>query len=181
MPRTITHELALRGAGQLLAAFLSQTEGLGEKRGPILVQTPSSQSFDRRVTARFLELVRRHYAGPLVWEPRNGTWFSPGVTSLLARYQVALVAADPAPVPAGAIPAAWPLVVYFRLHGAPRKYWSRYSEADIQTLARTLRGMVTATEAWCVFDNTAGGAAIENALELLERLEDKKDPTDGAR
>jgi uncharacterized protein YecE (DUF72 family) len=30
--------------------------------------------------------------------------------------------------------------------------------------------MPTAAEVWCVFDNTASGAAIENAWELRQRL-----------
>ena len=38
------------------------------------------------------------------------------------------------------------------------------------TLATTIRGISIATEVWCVFDNTASGAAIENASELRERL-----------
>jgi uncharacterized protein YecE (DUF72 family) len=38
------------------------------------------------------------------------------------------------------------------------------------TLAATVRGISTAEEVWCVFDNTASGAAFENACELRERL-----------
>ena len=61
-------------------------------------------------------------------------------------------------------------VAYFRLHGSPRKYWSRYDEDEIATVATTVRGISTAKEVWCVFDNTSSGAAIENAWELRERL-----------
>ena len=80
------------------------------------------------------------------------------------------MAADPAPVPTAAVPAAWPRVAYFRLHGSPRTYWSRYDEHDIATLVDTVRSVPSAEEVWCVFDNTASGAAIENAWELRERL-----------
>jgi hypothetical protein len=38
------------------------------------------------------------------------------------------------------------------------------------TLAVTVRGIAAAEEVWYVFDNTASGAAIENAWELRERL-----------
>jgi len=48
-------------------------------------------------------------------------------------------------------------------------YWSRYDENAIATLAGTFR-KTTAEQVWCVFDNTASGAAIENACELRERL-----------
>ena len=42
MPRTITHELKLQDAREPLVAFLVQTDGLAQKRGPILVQLPPS-------------------------------------------------------------------------------------------------------------------------------------------
>ena len=170
MPRTITHELKLQGARAPLVAFLAQTDGLAEKRGPILVQLPPSLSFEASVVTRFLNLVRKLYKGPVVCEPRHATWFSPAVASLLDRYGVSRVAADPSPVPDATVPAGSPRVAYFRLHGSPRKYWSRYGENDIATLAAAVRNVPNAEEVWCVFDNTASGAAIENAQELRERL-----------
>src|SRR6476659_10090076 len=38
MPRAITHELKLQDARDPFVTFLGQTDGLAEKRGPILVQ-----------------------------------------------------------------------------------------------------------------------------------------------
>jgi uncharacterized protein YecE (DUF72 family) len=170
MPKTITHELKLQHAQQLVVTFLDQTGGLAEKRGPILVQLPPSLSFDPSVVTPFLDVVRQVYNGPIVCEPRHATWFSSAVASLLNRYEISRVAADPPPVPEAAVPAGWPRVAYFRLHGSPRTYWSRYAEGDIAALAATVRSVATAEEVWCVFDNTASGAAIENAWELRERL-----------
>jgi uncharacterized protein YecE (DUF72 family) len=57
--------------------------------------------------------------------------------------------------------------VYFRLHGSPRRYSSRYTPEQLAAWAASVRGMGRGTDAWCVFDNTAGGAAIENALQLM--------------
>ena len=170
MPRTITHDLKLRDARAPLVAFINQTDGLAEKRGPILVQLPPSLSFDASVVTPFLEVVRKVYNGPMVCEPRHATWFAPAVAALLEHYRISRVAADPPPVPEATIPAGWPRVAYFRLHGSPRKYWSRYDEDYIATLAATVRGVASAEEVWCVFDNTASGAAIENAWGLRERL-----------
>jgi uncharacterized protein YecE (DUF72 family) len=170
LPRTITHELGLEDAREPFVAFLHQTEGLAEKRGPVLVQLPPSLEFDEPVVTRFLELVRDLYNGVVVCEPRHATWFSSAVDSLLKKYTVARVAADPAPVPSAADPAGWSGVAYFRLHGSPRKYWSRYDEQFLVTLATTIRDTGSADEVWCVFDNTASGAAMENAWELSERL-----------
>jgi uncharacterized protein YecE (DUF72 family) len=177
MPRTISHELKLENAREPFVAFLAQTEGLAEKRGPILVQLPPSLSFDAAVVTPFLEVVRQVYEGPVVCEPRHATWFSPQVASLLEEYGISRVAADPSPVPAAAVPAGSPRVAYFRLHGSPRTYWSRYDENFIARVAVTLRNMPTGADVWCVFDNTASGAAIENAWELCDRV--IRDPARG--
>jgi uncharacterized protein YecE (DUF72 family) len=146
MPRAITHELKLQGA-----------------RAPSL-------SFDNSVVTAFLDMVRREYDGPIVCEPRHATWFSPPVASLLEGYRISRVAADPPPVPDATGPAGCARVAYFRLHGSPRTYWSRYDENAIAELAATLGRISTAEQVWCVFDNTASGAAIENAWELREHL-----------
>ena len=67
---------------------------------------------------------------------------------------------------AGTTPAGGPGLVYYRLHGAPRKYWSRYDAAFIARLASALRAAAAHSDVWCIFDNTASGAATENAWEL---------------
>ena len=91
---------------------------------------------------------------------------------MLREFHVARVAADPALVPEAAQPSGWPELVYFRLHGSPRRYYSAYSEKVISQLAENLRRLTTSHTAWCIFDNTASGAALANALELISDLEE---------
>jgi uncharacterized protein YecE (DUF72 family) len=170
VPRTITHDQKLRRTAPLLERFLEDTEGLGQKRGPLLVQLPPSLAFDPRVAARFFDLVRSRYEGFVVCEPRHPTWLSPQADALLVRHEVARVAADPPPVTRAELPGGWKGIVYYRLHGAPRKYWSRYDGDAIATLGNALRSIPPPAEAWCVFDNTASGAALENAWELHANL-----------
>jgi len=170
MPRTITHELKLRHARQAFADFLAQSDGLGRKRGPILVQLPPSLSFDATVVADFFGGVRAAYEGPLVCEPRHPTWFAPNVASLLDRCRVARVAADPPPPSVALAPDGWPHLAYYRLHGSPGMYWSRYDLTFIATLSAAMRRLSQAAEVWCIFDNTASGAALENAWELREAV-----------
>ena len=169
IPRAITHDLKLRRAREPFIAFLAQTDGLAEKRGPLLLQLPPSLTFDGPVVTRFLNMVRRVYAGLIVCEPRHATWFSPLVDALLERYGISRVAADPPPVPESTTPAGSSRLAYFRLHGSPRTYWSRYDENTIAALAVTIARFTAAEQIWCVFDNTASGAAIENAWELRAR------------
>ena len=115
-------------------------------------------------------MVRRAYAGPVVCEPRHPTWFAPGADALLRRYAVARVAADPAITNESRTPGGWDGLAYFRLHGSPRMYWSRYDSSYLSQLTALIRQIASTAEVWCVFDNTASGAALENAWELQQFL-----------
>jgi uncharacterized protein YecE (DUF72 family) len=184
LPRTITHDQQLRRARVPLERFLEDTGGLGDKRGPILVQLPPALAFDVRVAGRFFDCFRERYGGLVVCEPRHQTWFCDAADRLLDRHEVARVAADPPRGPGDGAPGGWRGISYFRLHGSPRTYWSRYDRAFIERLARELLASASG-EVWCVFDNTAAGAAIENALELQTVLASDpvriESPTSGRR
>ena len=170
IPRAITHEGALRAARPLIDRFLEESAGLGDKRGPLLLQLPPSLAFDRRVAGRFLDLLRSRFGGPLVCEPRHPTWFGAAAEGLLVRHDVARVAADPAPAPGAERPGGWSGLVYYRLHGTPRKYWSRYEPNTLARLADDLSQAAAHVDVWCLFDNTASGAALENAWNLMRMV-----------
>ena len=62
-------------------------------------------------------------------------------------------------------------MVYYRLHGSPRMYYSSYSDAYLKTLASRLNQLARGkAPVWCIFDNTAFGVAYANALDLLPKL-----------
>lgn len=166
VPRTMTHDQQLRRVRVPLARFLEESVGLGSKRGPLLVQLPPSLDFDVRVASTAFEVLRAQYAGPVVCEPRHETWFSARAEALLVRFKIARVAADPPPAAAADSPGGWRGIAYYRLHGSPRKYWSKYEAGFIGALAGMMREVPPSADVWCVFDNTASGAALENAWEL---------------
>lgn len=172
LSRAITHDARLRGVGKELDRFLAQACGLGDKLGCLLIQLPPSFAFDAGVVARFGALLRRRYVGAAVIEPRHATWFAPEVDALLARHALGRVAADPAIVSAAAEPGGdTRACIYFRLHGSPRMYFSVYSDAFLRALARQVSAAhASAVQCWCVFDNTAHGGAIPNALQLQSLL-----------
>ena len=58
---------------------------------------------------------------------------------------------------------------YYRLHGAPRMYYSAYDCAFVAELAAQLRA-AAAEEVRCILDNTASGAATANALALQTQV-----------
>lgn len=174
VPRTITHERRLADCVGPLAAFLEQVAGLGERLACLLVQLPPSLAFDAAVAPHFLELLRSQYAGHVALEPRHASWFAPATDALLRELRISRVLADPVRHEAGRTPGGWPPFVYLRLHGTPRVYYSSYETPLLQALAQRLRlAQAEGAEAWCIFDNTASGAAAANALELQRLLSER--------
>lgn len=161
LPRAITHAARLADCAALLTQFADETAGLGEKRGPVLVQLPPSLAFEAGLARRFFALAGDVLGGAIVCEPRHPSWFEPGADALLAEHRVARVAADPARIPAAALPGGWAGLVYVRLHGSPRPYWSGY-EPD--ALADWAARMTRPADSWVIFDNTASGRAAGDAL-----------------
>ncbi len=171
MPKTITHVARLVGAVALLDAFCAESAGLGERLGCILVQLPPSLALVRGDAEGFMQALRARYGGDVAVEPRHASWFEADGTALLRAFHCARVASHPARVPEAASPGGWDGFAYWRLHGAPRIYYSSYVDADLVTLADTVRAAAGSGRAtWCIFDNTALGAAAANALTLRERL-----------
>ncbi len=168
VPKEITHARRLIDPAEPLDAFLTESAELREKRGVLLVQLPPSLAYDDAVVAAFFDDVRARYAGLLACEPRHPTWFLGDADAALARFEVARVAADPAVAPQAAVPGGWSGLQYFRLHGSPRTYYSAYDGAALTASAERLRA--SSAPAWCIFDNTAAGAATGNALELTDLL-----------
>ncbi|KQP13160.1 DUF72 domain-containing protein [Pseudorhodoferax sp. Leaf267] len=174
LPRQITHDQRLRAARAPLTRFLAEVAGLGERLGVLLVQLPPSLAFEARPVRTFFGLLAGLFDGAVVCEPRHASWFTPAADRLLAQLRVGRVAADPARWPAAAVPGGWlgpagdgaGAVLYHRWHGAPRMYYSAYGDDWLQARAAELRGWPAAAERWCVFDNTACGAAASDALRL---------------
>lgn len=165
MPRAITHECGLRGAGRELSRFLAEIDGLGPKLAVLLVQLPPSLEFAARTARTFFQRLPRPTHTHVVCEPRHMSWFSQSADAVLRRAGVSRAAVDPAMTDAAGLPGGDRRFAYFRWHGSPRMYYSSYRAAQLTSLAATLRE-AEAREAWCIFDNTARYAAWRNAATL---------------
>ncbi|WP_394065515.1 DUF72 domain-containing protein [Alcaligenes sp. WGS1538] len=173
-PRTITHERRLRNVDDLLLRFVDQLASLGEKLGCLLVQLPPSLRLDVLEAARFFALLRGQVSVPIVCEPRHASWFTAAAGEMFRQQGIACVHAHPAPVP-GVEPVGEADILYLRLHGAPQMYYSAYDEAFIAAAAARIAAARRAGQrVWCIFDNTAAGQAIPNALSLMHRLDSGK-------
>lgn len=161
IPKEITHTRAMKDIAEPFDTFLEDIAPLAEKRGPLLYQLPPSLTFDAGLLDTALKTIRDADDGSIVIEVRHKSWASAEALDLLKSYAIDRVLADPAPV--------WPAEdfdkppKYVRLHGKPKIYYSGYTDEEIRSFSDLL-----ALDSWCVFDNTASGAAIENALTMLE-------------
>lgn len=161
IPKEISHTRAMKDIAKPFDTFLEDIAPLGAKRGPLLCQLPPSLAFDADLLETAFKTIRNADDGPIVIEVRHKSWASAQALDLLRRYAIDRVLADPAPV--------WPPedfdtpAKYVRLHGKPKIYYSSYTDDEINAFSALL-----APDSWCVFDNTASGSAIENALSMLK-------------
>jgi uncharacterized protein YecE (DUF72 family) len=167
VPKLITHERRLIGCADEIAAFVANASGLGEKLAVLLVQLPPSLAFEENAAREFLQLLTHAAQAKIVWEARNPSWFMAGADDLFDQFDIVRVRAhpvpklcpDPAPEDAD--------FLYLRLHGAPRMYYSSYP-AEFLDGIRSDMATGARAETWCIFDNTAEGAAWPNARRVQD-------------
>lgn len=169
LSRYFTQETRLEDVGGKLKQVLEGISHLKEKWGILLVQLPPSLDFKEKIVGNFLGKLRDFYSGTVVWEPRHKSWATEEAAKLFLKFGIRKVVADPEPCPVSAdFNQAVRGAVYFRLHGSPEIYKSRYSEKYIRDLAEKVQLQIKEAipQTWIVFDNTTFGYASENALEL---------------
>jgi uncharacterized protein YecE (DUF72 family) len=174
IPRELTHEGRLVcEKNAALDRFLAEVAGLGRKLGVLLAQLPPGLPFERTDTMRFFRRLRRGVPDTvaLVCEPRHASWGTPDVQLLLDKLGVSRAAVDPPRWGSDSSPGGYGGLAYFRLHGSPRIYYSDYEPARLADLALQLKqASQKSNQVWCIFDNTAHGHAIGNALSLQGTL-----------
>jgi uncharacterized protein YecE (DUF72 family) len=171
VPKAITHEAGLADCGTLLDRFVKDVTGLGDKLAVLLVQLPPKSALSKRIADRFFRDLRARTDTHVALEPRHASWFAPDVDDWLAKRRIARVAADPARISGADEPGGWNRLAYYRWHGSPRIYYSDYGTAALKALKRRLEDRVRESSTWCIFDNTASGAALGNALTLQRQCD----------
>lgn len=179
-PRQLTQHQKLVDPEAGLDQFAAEVAGLGDKLAVVLVQLSPSLAFDALLAEIFFTAIRARIDAAIACEPRHASWMSHDVDAWLSDRKVARVAADPPRGQAGTStetptvpePGGWRGLSYYRLHGSPRIYYSAYDAAFLDRQALALTSNAATAPAWCIFDNTTSGAALENALALRTRLAD---------
>jgi uncharacterized protein YecE (DUF72 family) len=173
LSKLFTHTQRLEVTEENLQLVLAGIQQLGSKLGVLLIQLPPSLGLQTSVAGAFFEALRKHYEGPVAFEPRHVTWLSEQGLQLMEDFRISKVFADPEPCPLALERAPLAHMIYYRLHGSPEMYKSNY---EIDRLHEVYRQMIQlqsrVTQAWCIFDNTTFGYATMNALEMTRLKND---------
>jgi uncharacterized protein YecE (DUF72 family) len=169
MPRSITHEGHLRGRAAEVSRFYGEISHLQPKLAAVLVQLPPSLEYSAATVRSFFKALPRIRGTAVTCEPRHVSWFSKRANEALVRLDVSRVAADPARSAGADAPGGAHRFAYFRWHGAPTMYYSKYSDAQLGALAVRVKSS-DAKEVWCMFDNTARYAAWDDALRFISMI-----------
>jgi uncharacterized protein YecE (DUF72 family) len=166
IPRSITHESRLRRTAADVSHFYDEICHLQPKLAAVLVQLPPNLEFSAAIVRSFFQSVPRLRGTAVACEPRHASWFSTAADESLRRVEVSRVAADPARCAGSDIPGGALEFAYFRWHGSPQVYYSKYSDAQLASFAMKVK-MTGAKDVWCMFDNTASHAAWDDSLRFI--------------
>lgn len=162
--RYLTHVKRLKEPAEPVARLLDRYQGLGPRRGPILLQLPPNLQAAPDLLAETLSQFPRSVR--VAVEPRHDSWWSDEVRAVLTDHQAALVWADRGEKELGPLwtTTSWG---YLRLHHG-RKDWP-YGKPALRRWAKKLRDAFE--EGYAYTNNDPGGAAPRDALTLRELLD----------
>jgi uncharacterized protein YecE (DUF72 family) len=164
LARQLTHHQRLVVQPADIKVTLEPIFELGQRLGCILVQLPPSLDFEAKIAERFFRGLRKVYSGLVVVEARHATWEKPSAENVLREHGIERVFADPPAFSSQRLQSS----IYYRLHGSPEMYRSKYDDQALDDYARKLLQQ-KARNVWCIFDNSTLGHATTNALEMKGR------------
>ena len=167
--RSLTHVRRLLDPEEPVRQERERAEGLSDQLAVVLWQLPASLPRDMGRLERFAQVLDGGSTTRHAVEFRHPSWFAADVAACLQAHRLAVCGSDAADWPRWeAITTDW---VYVRLHGRPRTYVSPYDAAALDARAGRIRGWLDERRQVRVyFDNSAAGAAPQDALRLVARL-----------
>ncbi len=154
----ISHRQRLKDSGDSLAYLLKVTDGLGEKRGPFLVQLPPNFKADVDRLASFVDLIPDGVR--VGFEFRNDSWFDDAVYDVLRAKNAAVVfaEADDRPESPAIATADW---------GYARLRKTQYDKKALVAWSKRISECGW-NEAFVFFKHEDGGAGPKFATEFAE-------------
>jgi uncharacterized protein YecE (DUF72 family) len=167
--RVLSHRLKLLRPEKSLAYMEEGLRELGDRRGPLLVQTPPDFAFDLPRLEYFLSCLPKDQRTAM--ELRHESWNREETFEALERHGAAYCVMSGAHLPC--VLRATTDFVYVRLHGPDTEhlYGGSYSEEDLRWWAARVREWEADGRDVCAYFNNDGyGNAVYNAKRLNELL-----------
>jgi uncharacterized protein YecE (DUF72 family) len=171
--KEITHAKELKEEPGIIEKFMKAAEGIGEKKGCLLIQFPG------KITLDYFEKVERILKEVQVYDPhkewkkavefRNNSWYTGETWELLDEYDAAMVLQD---IPKSKIQEVRGKAdfVFLRFHGPKGDYRDSYTDKFLKDKAAEIKlWLKEGKDVYAYFNNTIGNA-YENALSLKAML-----------
>jgi uncharacterized protein YecE (DUF72 family) len=176
--RYLTHILRLRDPQDAVRRMLERARGLGDKRGPLLLQLPPTLQRDAGLLDGALETIEVTAPGTLVAvEFRHASWWCEETRRLLERRGAALCLADRG---SRVITPEWRTADwgYVRFHEGRARPRPSYGPSALQSWALRLRRLYGVdADIFAYFNNDAGACAVRDAETFIRIAAGKGLPT----
>lgn len=165
-PKLITHINKFINCQELLADFYSRAaEGLQHKLACVLFQFPPTYDYTSEKLENIIRQLNLKFDNVL--EFRHESWWIPEVWARLAKDNITFCSVSHPKLPYTVFADA-PLI-YVRLHGTPKMFYSEYAVKELTQLKNTIASN-KAKKAFVYFNNTASTAGVMNALEMKKLI-----------
>jgi len=162
-PRIITHYKQFIETKQLVDEFYGIIkEGLKEKLGCVLFQLPPRMKYREEKLQQIIENLDPDFTNIL--EFRNESWWNQEVYNTLSKHNITFCSMSHPDLPDDIIQNT--KTVYFRFHGVPRLYQSKYDQETLEKIADEIENNKSTKEAFIYFNNDIDASAIGNAYEM---------------
>jgi uncharacterized protein YecE (DUF72 family) len=167
-PRAITYYKKFNNAEQFIADFYGTIqEGLKDKLGCVLFQMPPQMVYTAEKLEQIINSLDPAFTN--VVEFRNETWWAQEVYNKLSAHNITFCGMSHPELPDDVVQNT--KTVYYRFHGVPHLYKSKYYIEALQKIAEEIDGNKATKQAFIYFNNDIDGSAITNAAEMEECVE----------
>jgi uncharacterized protein YecE (DUF72 family) len=168
MSRYLTHLKRLHDPADPVHRFMERADGLGSKRGPILIQLAPRFRQDVQLLDETLRVFDRTVR--VAVEFRDESWFTAETSRVLERHRAALCLAD-SPIRKQPLwrTADWGFVRFHEGKGARAPGYER--DVLRRWVARIAETWPPSADVYAYFNNDAFGYAVEDAVVFAQLAE----------
>ena len=169
-PRLITHYKRFKNITTEVDRFYEiVSSGLQNKLGTVLFQVHPRFEYTEENLAPLMQHLDSGFSN--VIEFRHETWWSEKVMKVLRKHHITFCGISYPSLPDDVIKTH--SVVYYRFHGVPKLYLSAYKKNELSSIVDAIKSERGVDEVYIYFNNDIDVAAIKNARQVQEFVNQK--------